>query len=99
LDQSKEAKLGKSIAKEEFDDSMVHHIKQDKYFFNYIIKVLLYQLDVLLSQATLSKTTSTSNLMVYDCESYNDKQLFEYLFEIWTFVVFVFYSDSSVTKS
>lgn len=62
---------------------MSEGVRKEKILKDYVMSVLGQQLDELLADATASKTKPNTSSPVYDCESYNDKQLFEYLFQIW----------------
>lgn len=63
-------------------------VKVDEHFHNYLMQVLNQQLDLILNETNHLKTNANTNSFVYDPESFNDKELFKYLFNIWMSVFF-----------
>jgi hypothetical protein len=60
-------------------------LRLDDNFLNYLLRVLNQQLEFLLNESNNIKMNDKSNkMLVYDCESYNDQELFNYLFQLWT---------------
>jgi hypothetical protein len=59
-------------------------LRLDDSFLNYLLKVLNQQLDFLLNESNIMKINEKSNqIQIYDCESFNDQELFNYLFQLW----------------
>lgn len=60
-------------------------LRLDDNFLNYLLKVLNQQLDFMLNESNNVKMNDKPNqAQIYDCESYNDQELFNYLFQLWT---------------
>lgn len=60
-------------------------LRLDDNFLNYLLKVLNQQLEFLLNESNNIKTNDKLHtIQMYDCESYNDQELFNYLFHIWS---------------
>lgn len=66
------------------DETMVESLRNDNVFKTYLLGILDQQLEDLLADSLSSKNkSSTTVCRVYDCECFNDKQLFDYLLRNW----------------
>lgn len=69
-------------------DEFLMQMKLEDSFHDYLIQVLNQQLESILNETNLYKvdasSSSTNSNVRYDCESYDDRELFKYLQQIWT---------------
>ena len=72
-------------------DEFVIRFKEEEGFHEYLMKVLCQQLESILNDINHLKTNPQTNFFVYDCESYNEKELFNYLSKIWMYFIFKVY--------
>ena len=82
--QRNKSNTTKSEPDEENLDDFLQQLKVDESFHGYLMKVLNQQLDSILNDINHLKTNPQTNLFVYDCESYTEKELFTFLSKIWT---------------
>jgi hypothetical protein len=79
----------------EFDeklDDFVERLRANDKFHNYLMKVVCQHLELLLAEAKQLKLDALTESIVYDCESYNEKQVWDYLYQIWMLVFYYFIS-------
>ncbi len=75
-----------SSVKHEPDDQLDEFLtllKVDDDFHTYLMQVLNQQLESIINDINHLKTKPQTDLFVYDCESYNEKELFSFLSKIW----------------
>ena len=68
------------------DESVTEFVQQlqvDENFHKYLMKVLNQQLELIINELNHLKTNPLTTPFVYDCESYSDKELFNFLSKIW----------------
>ena len=82
------------ISEESMDDFLVQ-AKVDEHFHDYLINVLNHQLDALFEDANRLNLSANTHFghsntytqsTLYDCESFSDKELFDYLSTIWMYI-------------
>ena len=78
------------------EDNDMGQMKNDSIFKDYLMNVLSQQLEDLLTEATMAKTIPNSWSRVYNCEAYNDKQLFDYLNQIWMYLIYLIISRITI---
>jgi hypothetical protein len=76
--------LGKEFnACDETIEQLATQLKIDENFHNYLMKVINQQLEFILCDANQMKTTIYTTQFVYDCESFNDNDIFKFLSQLW----------------